>query len=93
MKSQRISGQPPRVARLSISDAYLVDVIVDPAHGGRWIGKMLMKAVTEDGPGVGFRWILFTDDAHGLYEQFGFHRAGRSRDGQASRAPCGRLIP
>ena len=33
---------------------------------------MLMKAVTEDGPGVGFRWILFTDDAHGLYEQFGF---------------------
>lgn len=55
-----------------ISDAYLADVIVDPGHRGRGIGKLLLTTMIEDGPGVDFRWILFTDDAHGLYEQFGF---------------------
>lgn len=28
----------------------------------------------DDGPGSGFRWTLFTGDAHGLYRQFGFIR-------------------
>jgi GNAT superfamily N-acetyltransferase len=62
-----------------ISDAYLADVIVDPAHRGRGLGKLLIKEMIDDGPGAGFRWTLFTDDAHGLYAQFGFaapdHRA------------------
>ena len=62
-----------------ISDAYLADVIVDPAHRGAGVGKLLLKAMIEDGPGAGFRWVLFTDDAHSLYAQFGFaapdHRA------------------
>lgn len=26
----------------------------------------------DEGPGAAFRWTLFTRDAHGLYEQFGF---------------------
>jgi hypothetical protein len=26
----------------------------------------------DDGPGAGFRWLLHTADAHGLYERFGF---------------------
>jgi RimJ/RimL family protein N-acetyltransferase len=26
----------------------------------------------DDGPGVGWRWMLHTSDAHGLYRQFGF---------------------
>jgi hypothetical protein len=26
----------------------------------------------DDGPGAGFRWALFTGDAHGLYQRFGF---------------------
>jgi GNAT superfamily N-acetyltransferase len=62
-----------------VSDAYLADVIVDPAHRQRGVGKLLMQTMIDDGPGAGFRWTLFTDDAHGLYGQFGFvapdHRA------------------
>jgi GNAT superfamily N-acetyltransferase len=52
--------------------AYLADVIVDPGHRGRGIGKQLVAAMIDDGPGASFRWTLFTQDAHGLYEQFGF---------------------
>lgn len=55
-----------------IGDAYLADVIVDPAHRGAGIGKLIVRAMIEDGPGADFRWTLFTRDAHGLYEQFGF---------------------
>ena len=62
-----------------VSDAYLADVIVDPAHRGRGVGKLLIKTMVDDGPGAEFRWTLFTDDAHGLYAGFGFaapdHRA------------------
>jgi GNAT superfamily N-acetyltransferase len=52
--------------------AYLADVIVEEAERGRGIGKQLVRAMIDDGPGAGFRWTLFTLDAHGLYEQFGF---------------------
>jgi GNAT superfamily N-acetyltransferase len=55
-----------------IGDAYLADVIVDPDHRGGGIGKLIVRAMIEDGPGAHFRWTLFTRDAHGLYEQFGF---------------------
>ncbi len=52
--------------------AYLADVFIHPDHQGRGLGKRLMQAMIEDGPGREFRWVLFTADAHGLYEQFGF---------------------
>ena len=52
--------------------AYLADVIVEEAHRGHGIGKQLVAAMIDDGPGSSFRWTLFTLDAHGLYEQFGF---------------------
>ena len=26
----------------------------------------------DDGPGAKFRWMLHTEDAHGLYRRFGF---------------------
>ena len=26
----------------------------------------------DDGPGAGWRWMLHTSDAHGLYREFGF---------------------
>ncbi len=51
---------------------YLADVFVLPEHQGRALGKRLMQRMIEDGPGRDFRWVLFTGDAHGLYEQFGF---------------------
>ncbi|MFB9619804.1 GNAT family N-acetyltransferase [Brooklawnia cerclae] len=61
-----------------LSFAYLADVIIDPGHRGRGLGKRLVRAMIDDGPGAAFRWMLFTQDAHGLYEQFGFGPADRS---------------
>jgi GNAT superfamily N-acetyltransferase len=55
-----------------VNDAYLADVIVAPEARGRGAGKLLVRAMIDDGPGADFRWSLFTGDAHGLYAQFGF---------------------
>jgi GNAT superfamily N-acetyltransferase len=52
--------------------AYLADVYVDPAHRGQGLGKGLVRTMVDEGPGAGFRWLLHTADAHGLYEQLGF---------------------
>ncbi|MFT4259887.1 GNAT family N-acetyltransferase [Microbacterium sp.] len=61
-----------------VGDAYLADVIVDPAHRGRGLGKMLVRAMIDEGPGARFRWTLFTSDAHGLYSGFGFAEPDRT---------------
>lgn len=53
--------------------AYLCDVIIDDPYRGKGLGKMLMKEVMEYEPlKIMKRWLLFTKDAHGLYEQYGF---------------------
>ena len=53
--------------------AYLCDVIIDDSHRGKGLGKILMKEVLEYPQLKKMkRWLLFTKDAHGLYEQFGF---------------------
>ena len=54
--------------------AYLADVYVLPEHRGAGLGKAIVRVMVEDGPGVGWRWMLHTSDAHGLYRQFGFAR-------------------
>ncbi|WP_311836187.1 GNAT family N-acetyltransferase [Cellulomonas fimi] len=41
-------------------------------HRGQGLAKLLVATMVDDGPGAHFRWILFTQDAHGLYEAFGF---------------------
>jgi len=51
---------------------YLADVYVLPGHRGTGLGKALVRMMIEDGPGAGWRWMLHTSDAHGLYRQFGF---------------------
>jgi RimJ/RimL family protein N-acetyltransferase len=59
----------------AISDggsAYLADVYVLPAHRGRGLGKAIVAMMIEEGPGAGFRWMLHTSDAYGLYRQFAF---------------------
>ena len=61
-----------RAASDGVGFAYLADVIVDPAHRGAAIGKGMLRLMIDEGPGADFRWTLFTRDAHGLYEQFGF---------------------
>jgi|tagenome__1003787_1003787.scaffolds.fasta_scaffold20838648_2 GNAT superfamily N-acetyltransferase len=52
--------------------AYLADVFVVDQARGHGVGKALVKAMIDDGPGAEFRWMLHTADAHGLYRQFGF---------------------
>ncbi len=53
--------------------AYLCDVVVLEAYRGQGVGKTLMQAVLEypDLQGIR-RFMLATQDAHGLYAQFGF---------------------
>jgi RimJ/RimL family protein N-acetyltransferase/GNAT superfamily N-acetyltransferase len=52
--------------------AYLSDVYVLPGHRGAGLGKAIMRAMIDDGPGAAQRWMLHTSDAHGLYREFGF---------------------
>ena len=54
--------------------AYLADVYVLPGHRDAGLGKAMVRMMIEDGPGAGWRWMLHTSDAHGLYRQFGFVR-------------------
>jgi GNAT superfamily N-acetyltransferase len=62
-----------RVISDTASFAYLGDVFVVPDARGKGVGKALMQAVLAH-PAVKDvrRFALVTDDAHGLYEQFGF---------------------
>jgi GNAT superfamily N-acetyltransferase len=55
-----------------VAFAYLADVYVDARARGTGLGTALVRTMVEDGPGRGFRWVLFTQDAHGLYTRFGF---------------------
>lgn len=72
---RRDTGEQVGFAR-AVSDgigfAYLADVFVLNAHRGHELGKQIVRLMIDDGPGRDFRWTLFTSDAHGLYEQFGF---------------------
>ncbi|CRK52170.1 Putative acetyltransferase (fragment) [Rhodococcus sp. RD6.2] len=61
-----------------VNDAVLADVFVVPEHRGRGVGKSLVHKMIDDGPGARFRWTLFTSNAHGLYEQFGFRAPDRT---------------
>ena len=53
---------------------YLCDVVIDRHHRFRGLGKELVRFITEDAETKGLIGILFTRDAHGLYEKYGFHR-------------------
>jgi GNAT superfamily N-acetyltransferase len=69
------SGQQVGFAR-AVSDglaiAYLADVFVVDEHRGRGLGKLIVQAIVDDGPGAHFRWLLHSTTARGLYEQYGF---------------------
>ena len=53
--------------------AWIMDVFVMPEHQGNGVGKKLIHAITTH-PDLQTikRWGLATNDAHGLYEQYGF---------------------
>lgn len=52
--------------------AYLADVYVLPELRGRGLGTELVREIVDRGPLTNVRWLLHTDDAHGLYARFGF---------------------
>ena len=53
--------------------AWIMDVFILKAYRGNGYGKMLMHAImTHEKLQNLQRWGLGTDDAHGLYQQFGF---------------------
>ena len=55
--------------------AYLADVYVVPEFRGRGLGIELVREMVENGPYATVRtWLLHTEDAHALYERFGFGR-------------------
>lgn len=51
---------------------YLCDIIIDEKHRGRGLGKMLMEHIMSNKELEGLKGILATEDAHGLYEKYGF---------------------
>jgi GNAT superfamily N-acetyltransferase len=73
-----VTGQQLAYAR-AITDgatfAWIADVFVDPTARGRGVGKRIMAGIIDDLEPLGLkRTALFTEDAHGLYEQYGFQR-------------------
>jgi N-acetylglutamate synthase-like GNAT family acetyltransferase len=53
--------------------AYLADVFVIESHRGLGLSKQLMSAVVAHPDLQGLRkFMLTTNDAHGLYQQYGF---------------------
>ena len=58
--------------------AYLADVFILENHQGKSLGKWLMQTILEMKELEMIKnWLLFTKDAHGLYEQYGFHTTTR----------------
>jgi len=53
--------------------ASLWDVFIDEEHRSKGVGQALMKYIFEHPRLKGiFRWFLMTEDAHGLYQKYGF---------------------
>lgn len=66
-----------RVVSDGVTVAYLADVYVHQDARGRGLGVELVREVVENGPLADVIWFLHTEDAHGLYERFGFVRPSR----------------
>lgn len=58
---------------------WVCDVILHPDHRGRGLGKWMMKCYLEHPDLQTISYHLRTEDAHGLYEQFGFQRVEAMR--------------
>ncbi len=66
-----------RVVTDAATFAYLADVYVLEEYRGCGLGKRLIDAVRAHPDLADLRrFVLWTRDAHGLYEQFGFARLG-----------------
>jgi GNAT superfamily N-acetyltransferase len=73
-----------RVVSDGVTFAYLADVFVLAEHRGRGLGIELVGEAVETEPWRRMKWVLGTQDAHSLYDRFGF----RAPDASAmERAP------
>jgi GNAT superfamily N-acetyltransferase len=61
-----------RVVSDGVAVAYLADVYVHEDARGRGLGVELVREAVENGPHARLGWFLHTEDAHALYERFGF---------------------
>ena len=61
-----------RAATDGNSFVYLADVYVLEEYRGRGLGEELVREIVEHGDLAGLRWLLHTEDMHGLYRKFGF---------------------
>ena len=53
--------------------AYLCDVFIHEEYRAAGLGKWLIQAIMDHPDLAGMRrWVLVTNDAHGLYHQYGF---------------------
>lgn len=58
--------------------AYLGDVFIVPEYRGRGLSKWLMQCILSHPDLQNLRrWILVTENAHGLYQKYGFTRLAR----------------
>jgi GNAT superfamily N-acetyltransferase len=77
-----------RVISDGVAFGYLGDVFVVPEARGRGVGKLLMGAILEHPDVRGLaRFVLVTDDAHGLYERYGFEPLDDVRKWMQRRRP------
>jgi GNAT superfamily N-acetyltransferase len=68
-----------RVVTDRVRFAWLADVFVLDAHRGRGLGVWLVQTVVGHPDVEPVRILLGTNDAHGLYERFGFRRIDGGR--------------
>ena len=55
---------------------WLCDIIIDENHQKNGLGKKLMEIIINMNELSGMSGNLATKDAHGLYEKYGFYKAG-----------------
>lgn len=61
-----------RVMSDGVHVSHLYDVYVLSEYRGRGLGVALVREAVDNGPHADLGWTLATNDAHGLYERFGF---------------------
>lgn len=66
-----------RVVSDGMTVAYLCDVFVMPAFAGRGLGTELVREAVDGADLAKLKWILHTEDAHGLYDKLGFAEPDR----------------
>ncbi|MFW2488268.1 GNAT family N-acetyltransferase [Clostridium chromiireducens] len=57
---------------------YICDVIIDEKFQRKGLGKKLIKEICDDNSSKSLLGLLITEDAHKLYEKFGFEKDSTS---------------